>query len=194
MARVSKSDGAKRFDPRFSPEFQPGFDARVHGEATRSAAPAAVSGPAPESLITRPARRAQARGAQAPGAQARGVQDAAGDATGPVDESGEADGLAAGVTVAGEGADVDSSDEAEPLAWWRRLNPFLVALGVVGVALIVVALGWMAWVYEAATSPTTQQFDYLIMQFAMFGAPILLSVGVLSLVLILVVLAVRYRR
>lgn len=184
MARVSKSDGAKRFDPRFSPEFQPGFDARVHGEATRSAAPAAGAGPAPESLITRPARRAQARGAQ----------DAAGDAPGRVDESGEADGLAAGVTVAGEGADVDSSDEAEPLAWWRRLNPFLVALGVVGVALIVVALGWMAWVYEAATSPTTQQFDYLIMQFAMFGAPILLSVGVLSLVLILVVLAVRYRR
>lgn len=179
MAKASRSEGAERFDPRFSPEFQPGFDARKHAELSRSAVRESVVRAPAGSLITRPARRAQDASAEPAAAEA---------------ESTAPEAPTAAPTGAVEGVDVEVDADTEPPVWWRRLNPYLVALGVVGVAIIAVAVSWMVWVYEAATSPTVQQFDYLIMQFAMFGAPVLLSVGVLALVSIFVVLAFRWRR
>lgn len=179
MAKPSKSDDAKRFDPRFSPEFQPGFDARVHRESPPAVNREAASTRGRGAVITRPVSRQQ-DAAAAP---------AAGDA-----ESTRPDDLAVSVQSAGGVSDLEVElTDREPLAWWRRLNPYLVALGAVGVGLIGLAVYWMFRVYEVATSPFTQQFDYLIMQFAMFGAPIVGGLGIAALLTILVVLAARWR-
>ncbi|HRN29004.1 MAG TPA: hypothetical protein PK781_06230 [Terrimesophilobacter sp.] len=182
MARPSQGDKSKRFDPRFNPEFQPGYDPRTHRAAPTEVWREPVTRPSKGAVITRPTTRAADA---APGPSEQSGQSAATDTV----RQGEA------VPVAAREAAENAADGAdESPEWWRRLNPFLVALGAAGVALIGLSVGWMMWVYEAASNPFTQQTDYLIMQFALYGAPVLLAAGVLTLVSILVVLAVRYRR
>src|SRR5690554_1446465 len=181
MAERTSDGGSKNFDPRFSREFQPGFDPRVHREAPPSVSRESAPRPTTPSLITRTTRVTDAATA-APGRDSDAGADAAPDGT-----------AAPSTTAASSEPHADTTPEDDQ-PFWRRLNPYLVALGVIGVALIGASLGWMGWVYSIANSPLTQQFDYLIMQFAMFGAPILLSVGVASLLSILVVLAVKWRR
>lgn len=181
MAKSAQGDKSTRFDPRFNPEFQPGYDPSAHRAAPAEAWREPAVRPARGAVITRPMTRAAdaAPADSAPsGAAAAEPSHAVGD---PV-----------AVTPAEAVESVESADESA--AWWRRINPFLVALGAAGAALIGVSVGWLVWVYEAANNPFSQQSDYLMMQFAIYGAPVLLGVGVASLVSILVVLAVRYRR
>lgn len=92
-------------------------------------------------------------------------------------------------------AEVDETLDLESATpWWRRLNPYLVVLGVLGVGILLSALALLQWVYETANNPYTQQFDYLLMQFTMFGAPVMIALGVAILALIPTVLALRYKR
>lgn len=100
-----------------------------------------------------------------------------------------ADGIADVSTEVDESLDLES---AIPL--WRRLNPYLVVLGVLGVGILLSALALLQWVYDAASNPYTQQFDYLLMQFTMFGAPVMVALGVAILAVIPTVLALRYKR
>lgn len=182
MAKSSEGGGSERFDPRFSPEFQPGFDARVHRESPPKVSRGAAVRVSSRAIVTRTVARVQDA---SPGPDsAVDAEEAAETVEGTVPAG-------VGSHVAGDGG--GSGDDEHP-AWWRRLNPYLVGLGVSGVTLIAAAVGWMAWVYSAASNPYTQQSDYLIMQFAMFGAPMLLSVGAATLVSILVVQALRWRR
>lgn len=95
----------------------------------------------------------------------------------------------------------DASDEVDETLdlesatpWWRRLNPYLVTLGVLGVGILLVAVALLQWVYETASNPYTQQFDYLLMQFTMFGAPVMVALGVAILASIPAILALRYKR
>lgn len=178
MAERTSDRDAKRFDPRFSPEFQPGFDARVH----RQQPPAmnretAARGTAP-SLITRTSRPASTvdtdAAASAPYSDAAAQQTVT-DAASPVDAAND-----------------DLHDV--PTQWWRRLNPYLVALGVIGVVIMVAAAAGVQYVYDAATNSYTNQFDYIFVQLAVYGAPVVFSVGLATLVSIVVILAARWRR
>lgn len=178
-------DGANGFDPRFSPQFQPGFDARVHREEPSTVTREPVTNRAADSLITRPARRAQ----DSSGTDTGDDPDPAATDT----PAGAASASASPAAASRSNAADSATDEHEPQAWWRRVNPYLVALAVVGVGLIGASVGWMAWVYSLANGQYSQ-FDYIIVQFAMFGAPIMCAVGVATLVSILVILAVRWRR
>src|SRR5690554_1693655 len=120
MAKAPKADGSAGFDPRFSPEFQPGFDPRVHGEspAVTRAAPRASAG----TVITRPPARAQDSPLGA--ADVEGMSDQAEPEVPPP-----------GAASRDSGEIVDAAED-EPTARWRRVNPYLAALGVVGVALV----------------------------------------------------------
>ena len=179
MAERTSDRDPKRFDPRFSPEFQPGFDARLH----RQEPPAvnregAARGPAP-SLITR-----ASRGGSTPST------DAAASASHSDAAAHEADPAAA--PHADTAADHDVPEQ-EPAPWWRRVNPYLVALGVIGLAIMGAAAAGVQYVYDSATNSYTSQFDYIYVQLAVYGAPVVFSVGLATLVSIIVILAVRWR-
>ncbi|MBX3095090.1 MAG: hypothetical protein KF680_11220 [Cryobacterium sp.] len=183
MAERTTDHHVKRFDPRFSPEFQPGFDPRVHREAPPALNREAAAQETPPSLITRVSRAGSGQSA-----------DAHGSASAPAGPARETSASTAD-GVAEASAEADEALDLEPAtAWWRRLNPYLVVLGVLGVGILLSALALLQWVYETASNPYTQQFDYLLMQFTMFGAPVMVALGVAILALIPTVLALRYKR
>lgn len=183
MTERTTDRDSRAFDPRFSPEFQPGFDPRVHREAPPALSRETAARETPPSLITR-----VSRGGSVQSADAHASVSSAPDA---VRETA----TAAADGVADAAAEVDETLDLESAApWWRRLNPYLVVLGVLGVGILLSALALLQWVYEAASQPYTQQFDYLLMQFTMFGAPVMVALGVAILALIPTVLALRYKR
>lgn len=182
MAERTTDRESRTFDPRFSPEFQPGYDPRVDREAPPAVNREAAARETPPSLITRVARGGSVQSTDVA---------ASGPASGTVDRDGAADDS----DVAGVPSELDETlDFDAALPWWRRLNPYLVALGVLGVAILISAFALLQWVYGAAGNPYTQQVDYLLMQFTMFGAPIMVALGIAILASILVVLALRYKR
>jgi hypothetical protein len=82
-------------------------------------------------------------------------------------------------------------DELPP----RRGNPFLVALGVIGVAL---AVGGLVLVFQLRTlfgdGNGNPDFDYVTLQTLMIAAPILAGLGLATGIGVLFVLAVRWGR
>lgn len=181
MAERTTDRDSKRFDPRFSPEFQPGFDPRVHREAPPAVNRQVATDEAPPSLIAR-----VSRGGSVPSSDAQ-------------ESASRADGAARDTAVDAETTDaspeVDETADADAAApWWRRLNPYLVVLGLLGGAILLGALMLLQWAYESAGNPYTQQFDYLLMQFTMFGAPVMIALGIAILASVPLVLALRWRR
>ena len=77
----------------------------------------------------------------------------------------------------------------------RRLNPFLIVLGAVSIALVVAGV-WMASLVSDGFSqqgPSTQ-VDYAMLQVLMIGSPITVLLGVATAVGILFLLAARWGR
>jgi hypothetical protein len=76
----------------------------------------------------------------------------------------------------------------------RRLNPFLIALGAVAVALVVAGL-WMATVVSSGFNDQgpTSQVDWAVLQVLMIGSPVCALLGVATGIGILFVFAVRWR-
>jgi hypothetical protein len=77
----------------------------------------------------------------------------------------------------------------------RRINPFLIALAAVALALVVVGL-WMASVVSSGFNdqgPTTQ-VDWAVLQVLMIASPVSALLGVATGIGILFVYAVRWGR
>ena len=157
-----------RFDPRFPPAFQPGYDERVHREE-------------PPRVPLREAPRTDLDDLIAAAVADANEERIASD---PAFDHGD-----------------DTQDAAAPTtaqAWWKRINPYLVALGLIGVALLVVAWNLAhASTSGAYFSGPSSEFDpvhVFFLQSAIFTVPLLGSLGLATLISIVVILATRWRR
>ncbi|WP_168626170.1 MULTISPECIES: hypothetical protein [unclassified Cryobacterium] len=157
-----------RFDPRFPPAFQPGYDERVHREE-------------PPRVPLREAPRTDLDDLIAAAAADAHEERIASD---PAFDHGD-----------------ETPDAAEPAPagpWWKRINPYLVALGLIGVALLVAA--WNLAAYSARGAffgQPSSQFDpvqMFFLQSAIFTVPLFGTLGLATLISIVVILATRWRR
>jgi hypothetical protein len=160
---------SRRFDPRFSPAFQPGYDPRVHREEPPSAP-----------LREEPRRDwDELRAPQSPDAPRPAFDLAEFDQGEPVE------------------TDVDLAP-IEPVPWWRRFNPWLVLLWLLGVGFILVGLWLMSFAALAfRSSEPTGADGYLLSmlaQMSFFGAPMVITLGLATLTSTVVILAARWRR
>ncbi len=157
-----------RFDPRFPPAFQPGYDERVHREE-------------PPRVPLREAPRTDLddliAAAAADSHEERIASDPAFD------------------------HDDETPDAAKPAPaqqWWRRINPYLVALGLIGVALLAgawnLAHASASGAYFAGPSSQFDPVQVFFLQTAMFSVPLLGSLGLATLISVVVILAARWRR
>jgi hypothetical protein len=93
----------------------------------------------------------------------------------------------------------EPEEEPEPVAWWRRFNPWLVVLWVLGVVFILAGLGLIHFVADW-TQNGQQGGDYqsylmsVMLQMAWFGAPMLITLGLATLTSTVVILAARWHR
>ena len=86
----------------------------------------------------------------------------------------------------------------EPAAWWKRINPWIIVLWVLGVVFIVSGI---AIIYLTAGLSTTfggngyPSFpESLFYQMALSGAPLLIVLGLATLTVSIVIFAIRWRR
>jgi len=167
MTRNSEPD----FDPRFDPAFQRGFasDAATPTAAQRSRPARAATPPVPE-----------AASAPAP-AQPSSVVGPAGASTSPAPLGSS--------PVAGA---ADAAADVEPET---RPNPFLIALGVLSVALIAAGL----WGVQTARAPflgtnVATDVDFVGLQILQVLAPMAIALGAATAIGILFVYAVGWQR
>lgn len=181
---------SRRFDPRFSPAFQPGYDPRVHREAP------------PAAPLRQEPRRdwPETRGA----ATQAGSREA-----GPVDVGLAGSGSAGSGTdefsifaitgeTVGEPEDL-AFEEPEPAPWWRRINPWLIVLWILGIAIVLLAFQLANVVFDAAflqgqNSGNLGYFVSMLPQMVIFGLPSLICLGLATFVTPFVILAARWRR
>jgi hypothetical protein len=85
----------------------------------------------------------------------------------------------------------DDPNQVQP----RKLNPFLVALGVLSVALIVGGIWAAQFARESfLTVNLSTDIDYVTLQMVIFGAPLAIAIGIATAVGLLFILAQRWRR
>lgn len=163
------TDESSSFDPRFDPAFQRGYDGPAPQAAPRRRVAKRTETP-PDPIGMPPVGGAYVR---APLAEPR-----------PVRATPSAEGV-----VEDEIVEVDAE---------RRANPFLIVLAVVGVGIAGVGaalLANMATIFEQANSAgPNNQYDFYYLQTIMWGAPMLVCLGIATVVGVLFVLAVRWRR
>jgi hypothetical protein len=181
-------DRRRRFDPRFSPAFQPGYDARVHREAPPSSP--LREGPRDDWSLA-------GRGVSAPA-------DPVSRTFLPVTEGGDAVETGADFPIfalpedTAEAPDTDlEPEETEPVAWWRRINPWLFVLWALGIAILLFAFQFANAVFEGAFQPNPNDpggyFMSMLPQMVIFGLPSLLCLGLATFVTPFVILAARWR-
>lgn len=173
------------FDPRFDPAFQRGFDkqraaggddrrpAGPRESRPREARPVARESFAPAPTVALPpvARGGSVASASVASATGAGLADSR-----PVDSK-------------------PTTDAAAPDDRSSRPNPFLVALGVVSVALVAAGV----WAIQAAREPflttdAASNVDYVGLQILQITAPIAIALGVATAIGIVFVLAVGWQR
>ena len=170
---MSDPDGvSRRFDPRFSPAFQPGYDPRVHREEPPRAA--LREEPRADWDVLRAPQRPE-------------------PATRPAFDLAEF-GL-------GEPAEIEGDDlaDVETPPWWRRFNPWLVVLWLLGLGFILGGLWLTSFAALAFRSgePQGGADAYLLSmlaQMSFFGAPMFVTLGLATLTSTVVILAARWRR
>ena len=160
------------FDPRFDPAFQRGFEGQRATEGQRAGEPRRSVPPRAE------ARPLEARPVAQPYASAPPIGLPPETAR---DES---------VVSRPEQADVAADSDQPP-----RANPFLIALGVVAVALVVAG----AWGIQTAREPflggeSASNIDYIGLQILQTISPISIGLGVATAIGILFVFAVSWQR
>jgi hypothetical protein len=91
------------------------------------------------------------------------------------------------VVTAEREPELDDADDA------RRINPFLIALAAISVALVVAGL-WMASLVSSGFNEQgpTSQVDWALLQILMIASPVCALLGVATGVGILFVFAVRW--
>jgi hypothetical protein len=88
-------------------------------------------------------------------------------------------------------AEVDDALEAPT----RRPNPFLIALTVVSVILIIGGLWAAQFARESfLTVNLSTDIDYVTLQMVIFGAPLAIAIGIATALGVLFILAQRWRR
>ncbi len=84
---------------------------------------------------------------------------------------------------------------AAPDARGRRINPFLIALGAVSVALIAGGLYLVSRLRELFdSSQTNSDFDFVTLQVAMNAAPLIVVLGLATAIGLVFIAAVRWDR
>lgn len=186
----------RRFDPRFSPAFQPGYDPRVHREAPPAAALrgepqqdwSLSGGGAGESTGAEWVRDGRASAGRNPASPARS------DAAHPLDDLP----VFAVPEEPDDAAEAEPELEAEPAPWWHRINPWLIVLWALGIAILLFAFQFANAVFEGAFQPNPNDpSGYLVSmlpQMVIFGLPSLLCLGLAVFVTPFVILAARWRR
>lgn len=109
---------------------------------------------------------------------------------------------APGITVLGFTPGVSVTGHSTPPAtrrirrsWWGRVNPYLVLLLVLGIAFIVGAIEWARTFVLGAdyfSSGPMDQFQVVMMQFSLFGVPMLFVLGLATLTAVVAILAVQW--
>lgn len=172
------SDDASKFDPRFDPAFQRGYDGPPPAVAPQRTLRRSRSDSPPEPIGLPPQYSAveQSVFAERP---SEFLQP-------------EVTGRRADDRVARELLELEHELEDAP----RARNPFLAILGVVAVLLIlgsVALLMNLEGLVERAMQQNNQtQFYY--MQAIIYGAPMLIALGLATLIGVLFVYAVRWKR
>lgn len=161
------SDDRARLDPRFDPAFQRGYDGVMpSGSSSTPPATAMPSSPPPAAPPSTPEPRALPR-------EDAGASPAA-PATSPR------------TLLTPDAFVVD-----EP----RRLNPWLITLGVVSIALTLGGLLLITRLRDLfADTQNSAEFDYVVLQSLIIGAPILVGLGLATGIGLLFVLAARRSR
>ncbi len=161
------SDDRSAFDPRFDPAFQRGYD-----------------GPAGEPARTSPAR-------PAPEARTAPVRSSPDPRTMPVVAS-DSGGDPAAVSRAPER--MPSFDDDAPDEERRRVNPWFIALAALSAALILGGLYLVSQLRDLfANTQNSADFDYVVLQVMIIGAPILIGLGIATAIGLLFALALRRR-
>lgn len=161
------SDDRARLDPRFDPAFQRGYDgpAPVAGAAPAAAAPAAPIAAPPST----PEPRTTPRETLAPPGGAGLTGSSTASAPRPV-------------------LTPESFVTEEP----RRLNRWMLVLGVVSVALTIGGIVLITRLRDLfADTQNSAEFDYVVLQSLIIGAPILVGLGLATGIGLLFVLALR---
>ena len=158
------SDDA-RFDPRFDPAFQPGYAGPI------------AAGPSAAKLVPAPPTALSAAPPAAPTAA-------------PTAMSAEVS--AAMSTVAAPLPDTTTDKSADG----RRVNPFVIGLGVVSIVLILGGVYLITLLQQmfAVSQGSQTTFDYATFQALMYGAPLLIALGIATAIGVLFIFAVRWWR
>lgn len=164
------ADDDESIDPRFDPAFQRGFEGTVGVTPRRaplgtpSVLPAQAP-PTPPAQVQPAARAVVSSYAVRPGAPEAIVDAAPEPAVAPDDEP------------------------------QRRFNPFLVALAVIGVVLIVIGLVGAQFANGVYASDTlTSSISYATVLLVISGSAVSAGLGLATLIGIVFVYALRYRR
>jgi hypothetical protein len=188
------------FDPRFDPAFQPGYDPLLHRPQSVFARISTDPLTASRDAEGRDAARLNYAGRDT----SRGP-DAGPDGVGP-DAAGRDRGDSTIRAVAGTEhllADdaFPTEDELsihEPAPWWRRANPYLLALAALGVAFIVAGLFLANLGIEGVrngfeSGPGQDAYvAQMIAQIGLFGTPMLIVLGLATLTSVVGILAFRW--
>ncbi|GGK92174.1 hypothetical protein GCM10007382_10490 [Salinibacterium xinjiangense] len=97
--------------------------------------------------------------------------------------------------MAAAAAPVPDTTADEP-AEGRRVNPFVIGLGVVSVVLMLGGVYLITLLQQmfAAGQGSQTTFDYATFQALMYGAPLLIALGIATAIGILFISAVRWWR
>lgn len=166
------SDDRARLDPRFDPAFQRGYDGAPPAAGSPGPAPAMAPQPMAPQPMAPPPSTPEPR-------------------TTPREDAGSP--VGAGVTASAPRTLLtpDSFVADEP----RRFNPWLITLGAVSVVLTLGGLLLITRLRDLfADTQNSAEFDYVVLQSLIIGAPILVGLGLATGIGLLFVLALRRAR
>ncbi len=198
---TDRSGETSRFDPRFDPAFQPGYDGAATRQRQRSDGGAPGQGIADAVAATlldqsdagplsagRPTAGQRAAGSQSDFAPSEAGPRPPGPPL-PYAQAETGPGASGGVDV-----DVEETDAAPP---GRSTNPFLLVLWVASALMVFGGVGLFQSVGQLtaeAQRTGSAPYDYFLVQSLIFGAPLLMVLGVATATGILFVHAVRWRK
>lgn len=218
--------GQTGFDPRFPARFQPGYDAaqdaggradsevQVPEASSHAAQGQTLQGQTvrDRAALNQPTQGEAVQGEAGPGRASQGpTRIAAPEPPSPLAEARRSAasaaapqaGQAPGITVLGFTPGVSVTGHSTPPAtrrirrsWWRRINPYLVALTLLGAGFIAGASEW-ARIFVAGARGFDEPVDETWMafvQFAILGVPLLFVLGLATLTAVVAILALRWPR
>ena len=171
------SDDASKFDPRFDPAFQRGYDGPVQPSVRRR--PRVESPPEPIGLP--PQYSAVERPVLADPMSDLLRRDDRREGAGRTEDRAQR-----------ESSDYEDDDEIAP----RGGNPFLIILAMIGVLLILASVALlmnMDQIMQQANQNNPQP-NYNLMLVVQLGTPMLITLGLATLIGVLFVFAVRWKR